>query len=140
MASFGEALKKALAGMSNDFVTARNDLVEEVADVSKQVEELTLGKVKLALELQREDEDGAILSLVMLNEEGLHQEVTGFSVRLSGYPIISAPTRMLKMRVEGLAKSTPIQNRQGIREFFTQLASDRNSPLVRKLAFVLRNM
>lgn len=138
MASFAEELKKALANVSNDYLAARNDLLEEVVDASKQVEELTQGRVKLTLEKKQEDENGAILSLVMLNDQSAPQEITGFKIGLGGYPILVAPWATLRMGIESLRGMTKIPDKQGISAFMTQLASDRNSPLVRKLAFVLR--
>jgi hypothetical protein len=138
MASFGEALQQALADLSKALLAAQDDLLEEVTDASKAVEQLTQGKVKLKLALNQENENGVVLSLMMYNDQGLNQEITAFRIGLGGYPIISAPSVMFPLTNSTPPESIKIPTREGIKQFFNQLASDRNSPLVRKLAFVLR--
>jgi hypothetical protein len=133
MPSFEEALKNTLLGINKGFEIADADLHQEVASAALALGRLTDGALVLALAPHQESDKGIEYRLLLTGE---NYEVTlgFFLVGSIGYPIRYAGNQGgLNMGGEPAAS-----DRTALASFFSSMASNPDSPLVRHLAFFLR--
>ena len=129
MADFQAALQATLLGVNQAFASADADLHQEVVSASKAVATITNGIASLQLQPTRESEAGIQYALV-LSANGEDAPLFYFTVPTQGYPIYTSATPTVA--------GEPLQNRQGLSDVFAQMAANPDSPLVRRLAFLLR--
>ena len=123
MSNFQTVLQETLKGINKAFQVADADLHEEVAVASKAVANVTDGKGALELVVIGEDESGLSYNLMLTTEEKKLQ-LGSFHVPRKGYPIITS--------------HGAIPARQELAGLFANMATNPDSPLVTKLAFLLR--
>jgi hypothetical protein len=122
MSDFQTALLETLKGVNKAFQAADADLHEEVATASKAVANVTDGKAILELVVFDEHEAGVVYNLTLTaGEQKL--PLVSFEIPRKGYPV-KGPR--------------PIPNREELARTFADMATNPDSPLVTKLAFLLR--
>jgi hypothetical protein len=123
MTDFQKALETTIHGLNTAFKTADADLHEVVASAGLAVTRITDGKGTLQLVPKSEDEADIRYQLVLSDSEN---ELSLYEVIVStrGYPLQIGHFR--------------IANKQELSRVFEEMASNPDSPLVRKLAFWIR--
>jgi hypothetical protein len=135
MIDFEQALKEVILGKNEKFLVADSDLHTEVAAASQALGRISKGKASLVLEPVQESEEGITYRL-MLTAKDYADEVGAFTVPSDGYPIIAVPT--VQPYHAEQEKKNPLNNKEALRGYFVSMASNPDSPLVMKLAFVIR--
>src|SRR5436190_1726482 len=135
MPTFEEALRASLEGVDRGFRSAEADLRQQVNSASQVVAKLT-GQ-RAYLELLKEDErpSGTFFTLRLVFNKRYY-EVAAFQILAKGYPIRGG--RSVSSLVEG-AYETNLLDRPGLEEYFVNMASNPESPLVLRIALLLRN-
>ncbi len=136
MPNFEEALKSSLLGVNEKFRHADADLHEEVNGASMVIEKLTDGKIRLTLSRRKEDSEGVFYVLRIEPGNKYGEEVGGIKVSSSGYPLGVAARATDVTADENYLFC--LKDRPAIGKYFAELASNPDSPLVKKLAFLLR--
>ncbi|HYR77132.1 MAG TPA: hypothetical protein VEM96_14965 [Pyrinomonadaceae bacterium] len=134
MSAFEDLLKKAVLGLGESFESAKKDLFEETTALSESVERVTAGKGVLALRKTSENPEQTQYTLYVT---GAHQvsEITTFFLSAKGYPIKVASEAVMAT-IDFF--DTILSNREDIRKYYNQLASEANSRLVLRIAFLIR--
>jgi hypothetical protein len=123
MSEFQAALERTLKGVSSPFAAADADLHQEVVSAGNDVSSITNGKATLELVPHDETQDHYVYDLVLASGEN-QWPVAEFKVPVDGYPILAGPTQL--------------NNRQELVKYFTAMAANPHSSLVKRLAFLLR--
>jgi hypothetical protein len=140
MPNFEDALRANLLGMNAKLEAVDNDLHQEVAFASEGVKRVTSGKLQLLLEPLSENDEGIRYNLLLCDETHDYSDsVATFEVRVNGYPIRAAPGSRYH-QVIFLGKWTEINDRKGLADYFSQMASNPDSALVQKIAFLIRRL
>jgi hypothetical protein len=137
MSSFEDALRQAVSGIEKGLQEAEADLLAAVVPAAQDVERISNGAAKLQLVPVSDDpEDGKLFDLVLSRRKGQgYWGVAAFLLSPRGYPVKAGRTSVyLKMNnFEAL-----IQNKDGLAKYLLELASNRDSALVLRLAFLMR--
>ena len=133
MASFEEALKQTLLGINKGFEVADADLHAEVAAAAQALGRITGGGITMLLSPLKESEKGAEYRL-QIGGQGYEATLGVFLVSGVGYPIVFAED-WSRLAVGG---GVQLADRSALASFFSSMASNPDSPLIRHLAFVLR--
>ena len=135
MSQFEEILKRSVLGLGDSYRGAEADLYEETAAASESVKNITEGLTHLILQRSEDDAESTWINLVVATQ-GDFYEIATFLLSPQGYPIkvgASQQTMSIMSKVEAR-----LVNRDDIREYFTTLASNNNSRLVLRIAYLLR--
>jgi len=130
--TFEEALKSTLQNINTSFDEADGDLHRVVASVSKALGDVT--KILLvALNKVGENEEGTSYQLILTGPEVATNVVAGFFVPAKGYPI------KCQTRTGALSDETYCKDKQELEKYFAAMASNPDSPLVTRSAFLMRS-
>ena len=131
MTDFSERLKRSLTGVNAAFDAADADLHAVIAEAARGVQENTNGKATLALDVKKDDDRGTVYALVLDTRDD-KQELVRITVQRGGYPILFTSESLESSR------GVKVTNRTELEEEVTAMASNPDSPLVVKLAFLMR--
>jgi hypothetical protein len=137
MPSFQELLRGSLRGVNATFEEADADLNQAVAEAAEAIQDISGGKVRLALATAREGVDGTVYSLRLSGPDG-NDEVLGIKVPVGGYPLVVADHAVWVDDSTKKKDCRTLSNVTELREFFSEIASRTDSSLVVKLAYFLR--
>lgn len=134
MSMFEELLKETIRSLSDAYKLAENDLVEQTQLASEAVERVTRGIAKLALEKTSETTESTRFTLYVAGGDKL-SEVTNFVIPMKGYPIkVASDATSARLRnYEAVLKT-----KDDLLTYFAQLASNGDSRLALRIAFLLR--
>ena len=132
MPTLEELLRASLKGANERFDSAKNTLHAAVVEAAKAVEAATGGKATIRLEevSKKEAETRYSLEVIMKGTDEV-RELEIFSVSSNGFPI--------RALAEGGGAYNQFNTEESIVKYFEKLASNPESPLVRYLAFIIRN-
>jgi len=125
-----ESLRTALISANTGFEQADADLHHVVTAAAQALATVTDGKAKLTLAKWGEDEHRVSYSLRIAGAGGLNdsKELAKITVRAKGYPISIADSR----------GDMSYNDKPSLVSFFSNLATNPDSPLVTYAAFVIR--
>jgi hypothetical protein len=135
VSQFEEILRRSVVGLGESYRVAEADLYEETASASESVKNITEGLAHLVLQKSEDDAESTWVNLVVATQ-GEFYEIATFLLSPQGYPIkvgASQQTMSIMNKVEAR-----LVNRDDIREYFTALASNNNSRLVLRVAYLMR--
>jgi len=133
--SLEELLRSSLEGVNREFQEADQALHSEVVRTSDALSKITEGVVQVKLGLISEDENGIIYSFSIDAKKSNHALLGVFLVSVKGFPIMFGPDAKLVKRGED---SVTIRDLSQLRDFFHNMASNPDSPLIQKVAYVMR--
>jgi hypothetical protein len=132
MADFLQILRNTLADVDGAFRTARQDLEEVVGKANDAVHALSQGRVRLRLDELKKDPDSVVLGLYLVRDAQTKQDVGAFGIPSLGYPIAYGDYNV-NFRNCGV-----LQTKDDLEKHFAKMLSERSSPPVVALAFLLR--
>ena len=136
MPSFEELLRASLQGVNVRSEAADRDLHKEVASAAQVIEKITGGKATLRLDAVHEGEPHVYA--LLLGQEGSFEEILGFKLDARGYPIRAQPRAVWLLEQDAGDSGKTIGNKEELGKLFAEMASNPDSPLVVKLAFLMR--
>lgn len=137
MPSFEEQLVTTLSGLNKRFEQASTDLHDEISNAAQSIKKISNGEVDLVLDRSFETEQFVIYSLLLRKAESSHSLSIGFLIDTRGYPIKTGPDSTLRDDASR-PNVEKLKDQKALQEFVMRLASNPDSPLVVKLAFLLR--
>ena len=135
MSQFEEILKRSVLGLGDSYRVAEADLREETASVSDSVKNITGGLAYLVLQKSDDDAESTWINLVVATQ-GEFFELATFLLSPQGYPIKVGASQQT-MAITGKIEARLV-NRDDIKEYFNSLASNNNSRLVLRIAYLIR--
>jgi hypothetical protein len=135
VSQFEEILKRSVLGLGDSYRIAEADLYEETAAASESVKNVTADLAHLELQKSEDDAECTWINLVVATQ-GEFYEIATFLLSPQGYPLkvgVSQQTMSVMNKFEAR-----LVNRDDIREYFTTLASNNNSRLVLRIAYLIR--
>ncbi len=145
-ATFEEALKTTLVSINEDFEKADADLHKEVVVAAQSLANITQGAATMSLKKRYEAESGIHYDLFVSGKEKEYS-IAGFFVSSRGYPIkILSPGHSGIVSEDGTEVKPPskgtvlalCKDRDGLTDYFSQLASNPDSTLVTAAAYIMR--
>jgi hypothetical protein len=134
MSTFEESLKKTVLGIGQEYSRTVRDLVEETNSVSDSVHRVTNGLAQLLLKTDFTVTTGTYFSL-NVKDTKTFSEVGAFFVKSNGYPVKVASS---VIEAKGGIWETELYSRADIRKYFEDLASNSESRLTLRVAFLIR--
>jgi len=133
--SLEEMLRSSLEGVNRAFQEADKALHSEVSSTNDALAKISGGVVQAKLDLFREDEDGLSYRFLLEAGRGRTVPLGAFRVSLKGFPILFGPDVTSVERGDFLeAIGDPSQ----LMAFFHKMASNPDSPLIQKVAYLMR--
>jgi hypothetical protein len=133
--SLEELLKTSLEGVNRAFQDADQALHAEVASASDALSKISDGTIQVKLEPAAESQDGAITySFVVDKEKTTRDRLGWFRVTPKGYPILYSQNQMY---LETGPRES-ISDGPKLKAFFHQMASNPDSSLIQKVAYLMR--
>lgn len=147
MPTIEELLRKTLNGANPEYERADRDLHNEVREASAAVRNITGGLADLVLVPEEDLPDAIVyrLDLVLGND---CRELKAFGIPYLGYPIRATDSVQVLRLGYGGQVSTSVTlgyhllecaDVSSLHRLFEQMATSRDSALVRQLAYILRN-
>ncbi len=132
--SLEEVLRSSLEGVNREFQEADKALHAEVTTTSDALSKITNGGVQANISLAVEQENGVVYSFYV-QAKAFRIQIGAFRVTVKGFPIIFGQDPDSIARGQNLAE---FRDRSQLREFFQNMASNPDSPLVQKTAYLMR--
>jgi hypothetical protein len=137
MTTFEEALKASVLGVEEGFRGAEADLRREVNTANEAVSRLTNQRAVLDLRKADERPSGTYFEMRMVfSQAKSYYEVAAFFLTSRGYPLKAG--RSVSLLCEG-EYEIEIPDAQELKKYFVTMASNPDSPLVLRIALLLRN-
>jgi hypothetical protein len=135
--SLEELFRSSLEGVNRAFLEADAALHAEVASASDALSKISEGAIQVKLDLQTEDEDGVTYGLYLDKKKAstLRVRLGFFRVSQKGYPMLFSQSTLSFERDPAVQQ---IPDFQKLKAFFHDMASNPDSPLVQKVAYLMR--
>ena len=133
MPTLEEILKSRISGMNVNFEEARSSLVESVNELGVAVKAVSGNhEFRIATNIVHDDADGRIYGLILAHRSS-NEMLQYFYIPVSGFPIYSGSSP------KGAAEmQNKIKDKETLKKYFEDMAGNVASPLLTKLAFLLR--
>lgn len=135
--SLEEQLKAALEGINHQYELARNQLFKHVEELSAAAQSATNGAITLKLDTQNDDGEGRtfLLSVIERTDATVTKNgIMSYFVPLAGYPIHAGSAANVAKQ-----PTVVISDSEQLARHFSDLASNKSSPVVVRLAYFLRS-
>ena len=134
MANFEELFRKTVLGLGKAYEIAQNDLFEEIDAASRSIEKISGGVARITLKKVYEDSTRVVITAHINMEKKITNFAT-FSLSPNGYPIGVAADAFDAKRDEF---EIILDNREDIKNYLKEAASNPDSRLVLQVAFAMR--
>jgi hypothetical protein len=133
--SLEEMLRSSLEGVNRAFQEADKALHAEVSSTNIALAKISGGTLQVKLHLFREDEEGLSYRFLLETNKARGVPLGAFRVSLKGFPILFGQDLA---SVERGDYSEAIGDSSQLMAFFHNMASNPDSPLIQKVAYLMR--
>jgi hypothetical protein len=132
--SLEELLRSSLEGVNRTFQEADQALHAEIATANDALSKISGGSIELKLHPAHEDDSGVVYILNVQAKKAAVGNLGYFGVGQKGYPIVVGSS----LPPVALGQGLRINDRTALQAHFHEMASNPDSPLVQKVAFLMR--
>ncbi len=134
-----DLLRSSIEGVNREFEEADRALHDEVTSAGQALGKISGGDLLLRLDLAAEDQDNIVYRFFVNSKRSGGANLGAFLVGLKGFPIFfGEDVESVQRAVRSGLVAGKIANHAELRAFFHKMASNPDSPLVQKVAYLMR--
>lgn len=131
MSNLEERLKSAIKGLNEQFESAKSLLWDKATELSKALEKESNGKLRTVIDKKAESVTSTVYCIYIIDESANMSPTMYYDIPTTGYPIRISSTYPTQ-------NADYLRNPEEMDRHFDELVSSASSPIVVRLAYLLR--